>query len=177
MVSATRGERAHGNFLSMPASPDIRNQLPRLFPAPPPIYPLPPRPPRNNVTVWGQNRPEKTTKSSDFVRNPSHCYGMEPRVVTEWNPGCYRGKTPEMRNPARMSGVWKSMRQCTPASPCTGDSYSIFSTWLKPSSTGVSRPKMLTSTLSFCVSGLTSDTTAGIVAKGPSITVTDSPTL
>lgn len=48
----------------------------------------------------------------------------------------------------------------------------IFSTCSKLSSTGVSLPKMETSTVSFCVAGSTSETTAGIVAKGPSVTVT-----
>ena len=47
-----------------------------------------------------------------------------------------------------------------------------FSTWLKPSSTGVSRPKMDTSTVSFCVDGSTSETTAAMVVNGPSVTVT-----
>lgn len=51
-----------------------------------------------------------------------------------------------------------------------------FSTWSKPSSTGVSRPKMDTSTVSFCVVGSTSEITAGIVVNGPSVTVTWSPT-
>ena len=46
-------------------------------------------------------------------------------------------------------------------------------TWLKFSSTGVSRPKMETSTLSFCASALTSLMVAGRVANGPSMTVTD----
>ena len=46
----------------------------------------------------------------------------------------------------------------------------------KVSSTGVSRPKMLTSTLSLCCSALTSLMEAGSVANGPSMTVTDSPT-
>src|SRR6202035_2600393 len=52
----------------------------------------------------------------------------------------------------------------------------ILETWSKESSTGVSRPKMDTSTLSFWVSELISFTVAGSVANGPSITVTDSPT-
>src|SRR5690625_4341368 len=52
----------------------------------------------------------------------------------------------------------------------------ILETWLKPSSTGVSRPKIDTSTLSFWVSALISLTVAGRVANGPSMTVTDSPT-
>src|SRR5260370_25589361 len=52
----------------------------------------------------------------------------------------------------------------------------IFETWLNESSTGVSRPKMETRTLSFCCSALISLTVAGSVAKGPSMTVTDSPT-
>src|SRR5579875_271968 len=52
----------------------------------------------------------------------------------------------------------------------------IFETWSNESSTGVSRPKIDTSTLSFWVTGLTSFTVAGSVANGPSITVTDSPT-
>src|SRR5215213_8704171 len=52
----------------------------------------------------------------------------------------------------------------------------ILATWLNDSSTGVSRPKMDTSTLSFCASGLISEIVAGRVSKGPSMTVTDSPT-
>src|SRR5215472_11156259 len=52
----------------------------------------------------------------------------------------------------------------------------IFATWSNESSTGVSRPKMDTRTLSFWVTELTSSTVAGSVANGPSITVTDSPT-
>src|SRR5436190_497234 len=51
----------------------------------------------------------------------------------------------------------------------------ILVTWSKESSTGVSRPKIDTRTLSFCVSGLISLTVAGSVANGPSMTVTDSP--
>ena len=47
-----------------------------------------------------------------------------------------------------------------------------FSTWLKPNSTGVSRPKMDTSTVSFWVVGSTSETTAAMVVNGPSVTVT-----
>src|SRR5205807_9177674 len=52
----------------------------------------------------------------------------------------------------------------------------ILATWLNESSTGVSRPKIDTSTLSFWPSALTSLIVAGNVANGPSITVTDSPT-
>src|SRR4051812_50038425 len=52
----------------------------------------------------------------------------------------------------------------------------IFATWLNDSSTGVSRPKIETSTLSFWASGLISEIVAGRVSKGPSMTVTDSPT-
>src|SRR3712207_9511011 len=51
-----------------------------------------------------------------------------------------------------------------------------FWTWLNDSSTGVSRPKMDTSTCSFCCSALISLIVAGSVANGPSMTVTDSPT-
>src|SRR5699024_3921178 len=53
---------------------------------------------------------------------------------------------------------------------------SIFSTCVKPNSTGVSRPKSETSTLSFCAAESTSEILAGSVANGPSMTVTDSPT-
>src|SRR5699024_6175288 len=53
---------------------------------------------------------------------------------------------------------------------------SIFSTCVKPNSTGVSRPKIETSTLSFCAAASTSEILAGSVANGPSMTVTDSPT-
>src|SRR5699024_10434564 len=42
--------------------------------------------------------------------------------------------------------------------------------------TGVSRPKMDTSTLSFWLSALISEIVAGNVSNGPSVTVTDSPT-
>src|SRR3954463_12408610 len=52
----------------------------------------------------------------------------------------------------------------------------ILATWEKDSSTGVSRPKMETSTLSFWVSALISEIVAGRVSNGPSMTVTDSPT-
>src|SRR3954468_1707864 len=52
----------------------------------------------------------------------------------------------------------------------------ILATWAKESSTGVSRPKIETSTLSFCVSVLISEIVAGRVSNGPSMTVTDSPT-
>ena len=52
----------------------------------------------------------------------------------------------------------------------------IFSTWLKFSSTGVSRPKIDTRTLTLRCSALTSLMEAGSVANGPSMTVTDSPT-
>src|SRR6185436_18890508 len=52
----------------------------------------------------------------------------------------------------------------------------ILATWLNESSTGVSRPKIETSTLSFWLSGLISEMVAGRVSNGPSITVTDSPT-
>src|SRR6185312_8590516 len=52
----------------------------------------------------------------------------------------------------------------------------ILATWLNDSSTGVSRPKIDTSTLSFCASTFTSLIVAGNVANGPSMTVTDSPT-
>src|SRR6478609_9383376 len=51
----------------------------------------------------------------------------------------------------------------------------IFWTWLKLSSTGVSRPKIETRTLSFWASGLISEIEAGSVANAPSMTVTDSP--
>src|SRR6478609_1021765 len=52
----------------------------------------------------------------------------------------------------------------------------ILATWLNDSSTGVSRPKIETSTLSFWVSALISEIVAGRVSNGPSMTVTDSPT-
>ena len=51
----------------------------------------------------------------------------------------------------------------------------ILATWLKFSSTGVSRPKIETSTLSFCWSALISLIVAGSEAKAPSVTVTESP--
>src|SRR5918997_1622172 len=52
----------------------------------------------------------------------------------------------------------------------------ILATWLNANSTGVSRPKMETSTLSFWFSTLISEIVAGSVSNGPSVTVTDSPT-
>src|SRR4051794_32457341 len=52
----------------------------------------------------------------------------------------------------------------------------ILENWLNDNSTGVSRPKMETSTCSFCCSALISLMVAGRVANGPSMTVTDSPT-
>jgi hypothetical protein len=51
-----------------------------------------------------------------------------------------------------------------------------FWTWSKASSTGVSRPKIETSTLSFCWSALISEMDPGSCANGPEVTVTDSPT-
>src|SRR3954471_15815773 len=51
----------------------------------------------------------------------------------------------------------------------------ILETWLNDNSTGVSRPKMETSTCSFCCSALISLMVAGRVANGPSMTVIDSP--
>src|SRR4029450_8985685 len=59
------------------------------------------------------------------------------------------------------------------ATPCA----QILATWAKDSSTGVSRPKIETSTLSFCVSGLISEIVAGRVSNGPSITVKEPPAL
>src|SRR5690606_1863287 len=60
---------------------------------------------------------------------------------------------------------------------CAGESSAqILATCENDSSTGVSRPKIETSTLSFCCSGLISEIVAGRVSKGPSVTVTDSPT-
>src|SRR5690606_29662949 len=52
----------------------------------------------------------------------------------------------------------------------------ILATWANDSSTGVSRPKMDTRTLSFWPSTLISEIVAGSVSNGPSVTVTDSPT-
>src|SRR3712207_3372450 len=60
--------------------------------------------------------------------------------------------------------------------PGAPGSFYNLATWLNDSSTGVSRPKMDTSTCSFCCSALISLMVAGSVAKGPSMTVTDSPT-
>src|SRR5665647_2280390 len=51
----------------------------------------------------------------------------------------------------------------------------ILATWLNDSSTGVSRPKIETSTFSFCPSALISEIVAGSVSNGPSVTVTDGP--
>ncbi len=86
------------------------------------------------------------------------------------------------RSTPRRSGVLEWVRpEADPPSlrvpgRCPGWTYQILATWVKDSSTGVSRPKIDTSTLSFWVSGLISLTVAGSVANGPSITVTDSPT-
>jgi hypothetical protein len=52
----------------------------------------------------------------------------------------------------------------------------ILETWLKLSSTGVSRPKMDTNTFNFCWSALISEIVAGSEANAPSVTVTESPT-
>src|SRR3712207_506852 len=60
--------------------------------------------------------------------------------------------------------------------PGAPGSFYNLATWLNDSSTGVSRPKIETSTCSFCCSALISLMVAGSVAKGPSMTVTDSPT-
>src|SRR3954454_17712856 len=58
----------------------------------------------------------------------------------------------------------------------TGVLFQILATWVNESSTGVSRPKIDTSTCNFCCSALISLIVAGSVANGPSMTVTDSPT-
>ena len=47
----------------------------------------------------------------------------------------------------------------------------ILATWLNDSSTGVSRPKIETSTLSFWFSGLISEMVAGSVSKKPDYVV------
>src|SRR4028119_2519997 len=57
-----------------------------------------------------------------------------------------------------------------------GSSDYNLATWVNDSSTGVSRPKIETSTCSFACSALISLMVAGRVANGPSMTVTDSPT-
>src|SRR3954447_15002997 len=54
--------------------------------------------------------------------------------------------------------------------------FQILATWLKLSSTGVSRPEMETSTFNFCWSALISLIDAGSEANAPSVTVTESPT-
>src|SRR3569833_529112 len=51
----------------------------------------------------------------------------------------------------------------------------ILEAWLDDSSTGVSRPKIETSTMSFCASALISMTVAGSVANGPSMTGAGAP--
>src|SRR5881227_3441691 len=60
--------------------------------------------------------------------------------------------------------------------PVAGAAAQILATWLNDSSTGVSRPKIETSTLSFWCTASISLMVAGSVANGPSMTVTDSPT-
>src|SRR3954449_13380667 len=52
----------------------------------------------------------------------------------------------------------------------------IFFTWSKPTSTGVSRPKMDTSTLSLAPSSLISEISPEKSDRGPETTLTDSPT-
>src|SRR5262249_38091138 len=56
-----------------------------------------------------------------------------------------------------------------------GRSAQRFSTCEKSNSTGVGRPKMLTMTLSFCLSGLTSWTVPEKFANAPTTTRTSSP--
>src|ERR1019366_5232329 len=67
------------------------------------------------------------------------------------------------------AGAW-------PPDDCHAPFRQILATWLNESSTGVSRPKIETSTLSFWLSGLISEMGAGRGSNGPSMTVTDSPT-
>ena len=54
-----------------------------------------------------------------------------------------------------------------PWNRCWEPSGQILATWLNDSSTGVSRPKIETSTLSFWVSALISEIVAGRVSNGP----------
>jgi hypothetical protein len=68
--------------------------------------------------------------------------------------------------PTRVPARWA-------AGAARGRAGQILATWPKDSSTGVSRPKMETSTLSFWLSALISEIVAGRVSKGPSVTVTD----
>ena len=93
----------------------------------------------------------------------------EPRPGTPSNPGTAT-KAPPPKNPKGSEA----------AAPLPGDIdslglQSIFMTCEKVSSTGVSRSKMVTSTFSFCVSGLTSEIVAVRVSKGPEVMVTVSP--
>src|SRR3954467_1420414 len=82
-----------------------------------------------------------------------------------------------------LGGIPVPLRLLRPSRTCQqarangrADDRQILDTWLNDSSTGVSRPKIDTSTFSFCASALTSLIVAGSVANGPSMTVTDSPT-
>src|SRR5699024_5541493 len=79
---------------------------------------------------------------------------------------------------AAPASIWSLMRPATFFLGGITGPYviQIFATWLNDSTTGVSRPKIDTKTLSFWVSGLISEIVAGRVSNGPSITVTDSPT-
>src|SRR3954470_7979292 len=82
-----------------------------------------------------------------------------------------------------LGGIPVPLRLLRPSRTCQqarangrADDRQILDTWLNDSSTGVSRPKIDTSTFRFCASALTSLIVAGSVANGPSMTVTDSPT-
>ena len=91
------------------------------------------------------------------------CRFRKPGVAT----GCLQ--TPGYEKSPLEGGDFTTFHEPEHSAACC---YWSFSTWLKPSSTGVSRPKMDTSTVSFCVVGSTSETTAAIVVNGPSVTVT-----
>src|SRR5690606_15827659 len=93
------------------------------------------------------------------------------------------GRTPPPGSPSGRSRARRGdsgrarARGRAPEGPHEADrAAQILATWSKPSSTGVSRPKIDTSTWSFWASAWTSEIVAGMVSKGPSMTATDSPT-
>ena len=112
----------------------------------------------------------------------------EPRPGTQTTPAPRTSprhpKQPRHREPrpgaATKAPPPKNPKGSEAGAPLPGDidslgPQSIFMTCEKVSSTGVSRSKMVTSTFSFCVSGLTSEIVAVRVSKGPEVMVTVSP--
>src|SRR4051794_17298607 len=72
----------------------------------------------------------------------------------------------------RDAPVWRVIRACGGR----GIDHQIFLTWSNPTSTGVSRPKIETSTFSLLASSLISAISPEKSDSGPETTLTDSPT-